>query len=352
MVSLNQIEEKWKFFIGLTISNFLYIVVLLILAGISIASLTGSGLFAKAQQAKQESENAQAEENATLAEYEQWIESYIGSGIQGSAESSTASTHTPIEITYSWDEIANMANAISNNSSIDEDTLEVKIKYNNVTKTLGVGDYKTLDGKKVRILGFNHDNLTNKGAYGGTNTKAGISFEYVDFVIVSDTDEEITTTQMNNSATNIGGWGECDLRKKLNETVYNSLSIKDKIKQVQKVYIPSYRDPSASTECSDNLWLLSGDEIWTNWSTLREWKDANAASEGKPYKYYKLKNLSYYTEDNYLKKPGVENSATWWIRTIDWFTSDTFHRVQESGREGLCYAHVLNGVAPGFCLQK
>ena len=54
------------------------IIILLILAGISIASLTQTGLFAKALQAKQETENAQAEENATLAEYEQWMENYIG----------------------------------------------------------------------------------------------------------------------------------------------------------------------------------------------------------------------------------------------------------------------------------
>ena len=42
------------------------IIILLILAGISIASLTQTGLFEKAKDAKQKSENAQAEENATL----------------------------------------------------------------------------------------------------------------------------------------------------------------------------------------------------------------------------------------------------------------------------------------------
>ncbi len=46
------------------------IIILLILAGISIASLTGSGLFDKAKDAKNASENAQNLENSILNDYE------------------------------------------------------------------------------------------------------------------------------------------------------------------------------------------------------------------------------------------------------------------------------------------
>lgn len=53
------------------------IIILLILAGISIASLTGSGLFDKAKKAKNESLNAQNVENAILNEYETTINEYI-----------------------------------------------------------------------------------------------------------------------------------------------------------------------------------------------------------------------------------------------------------------------------------
>ena len=42
------------------------IIILLILAGISIASLTQKGLLGKIQEAKQKTENAQAEENEIL----------------------------------------------------------------------------------------------------------------------------------------------------------------------------------------------------------------------------------------------------------------------------------------------
>lgn len=53
------------------------IIILLILAGISIASLSGSGLFDKARQAENASKNAAAVENNTLQEYEQWMNNYI-----------------------------------------------------------------------------------------------------------------------------------------------------------------------------------------------------------------------------------------------------------------------------------
>lgn len=53
------------------------IIILLILAGISIASLTGSGLFERAKEAKNKSQEAQNKENGILDEYEKNIEKYI-----------------------------------------------------------------------------------------------------------------------------------------------------------------------------------------------------------------------------------------------------------------------------------
>lgn len=54
------------------------IIILLILAGISIASLTQTGLFGKAKDAKQKSENAQVEENAILENYMAQIDEITG----------------------------------------------------------------------------------------------------------------------------------------------------------------------------------------------------------------------------------------------------------------------------------
>jgi len=53
------------------------IIVLLILAGISIASLTNSGLFDNARKAEAEYGNAQNKENKVLDDYQQWVENYL-----------------------------------------------------------------------------------------------------------------------------------------------------------------------------------------------------------------------------------------------------------------------------------
>ena len=53
------------------------IIILLILAGIAINSLTENGLFEKAKLAKERSENAQKIENETLGEYSNTINEYI-----------------------------------------------------------------------------------------------------------------------------------------------------------------------------------------------------------------------------------------------------------------------------------
>ena len=53
------------------------IVILLILAGISISALTNTGLFGKAKEAKEKSENAEKEQSQTLSEYEKELNKYV-----------------------------------------------------------------------------------------------------------------------------------------------------------------------------------------------------------------------------------------------------------------------------------
>ncbi len=54
------------------------IIILLILAGITIAQLTGSGLFDKAKQAKNASTNSEVYENQVLNDYENIIDNILG----------------------------------------------------------------------------------------------------------------------------------------------------------------------------------------------------------------------------------------------------------------------------------
>ena len=257
-----------------------------------------------------------------------------------------STTHTASSITYSWVDLSTIAQMISNNTNITSDTAEVTVTLNGTTKTLGVGDTTTVDGKTVRILGFNHDTLTTSTAYGSATAtgKAGISFEYVDFVT--------SNSQMNASGRNYNGWAAMPLRTTLNGTVYDSLSIKNYIKAVNKEYITTYNTGAKST-CSDKLWLLSCGEIWDNGYNGGNTRGYAMATEGSQYKYYKtnLGSTSYSKSTNVTKKPNTSSPYDWWLRSPSSTSSERFCNV---GSGGNCCIYSFTGydygVAPGFSI--
>ena len=246
------------------------------------------------------------------------------------------------EIEYSWDEIAEMAKAISNDISITDDSETATVNG----KTLSVGQKKTLDGKTVRILGFNHDTLSESSTAYGSKTvteKAGISFEYVDFLFAAD---------MNNGSKNDGGWEKTVLRGILNGTTYDSLSIKDIIKKVRKDYIPIY-NVATTQQTDDYLWLLSCGEIWDNGVEVGESRGLAKGTEGKQYKYYKinLKSKSYKSSNSVTEKPSDSNSNYWWLRSPHYAASTNFCIVKHTGEcSSYPAATYTENVAPGFSI--
>ena len=247
-------------------------------------------------------------------------------------------------IEYSWEEIAEIAKAISNETSITDDTETATVTVNGVQKTLNVGDKATLDGKKVRILGFNHDELVDPSAYGTITAtgKAGISFEYVDI---------LTSTQMNSSDTNSGGWNASTLRGTLNGTKYSSLITTYHIKKVKKDYIPTY-NVASTQQTEDYLWLLSCGEIWDNGYNGGTTRGYATTTEGKQYKYYKMKLGSTVcsNSNDITKKPSTSNSNWWWLRSPIYNGSNDFCNVYSSGYCYANYASNSGGVAPGFSI--
>ncbi len=252
-----------------------------------------------------------------------------------------ANTHEAKEIEYTWEELSQIAKAISNNYGTEEgkvsnDTVEVNVSINGKDGTLGIGDWTTVNGKQVRILGFNHDVLANSGAYTGTNTYAGISFEFTEF---------LTYSNMNSTNTNTGGWGACELRNTLNTTTYDSLENKEYIKEVNKQYVETYNDDTSVTTVNDKLWLLSCSEIWNNGDKVGYF-GYTVAREGEQYKYYKNIDAYYNTDGNKL----ADSLSCWWLRSTGYLENNRF-----------CYsvpwiacrnnvATQTYGVRPGFAI--
>ena len=261
-----------------------------------------------------------------------------------SKESNTEKVTTEMKdgIAYTWNEIAEMAKAISNDSSITDDTETVTVNG----KTLKVGQMKRLDGKKVRILGFNHDELAEPTTAYDTLTatgKAGISFEYVDF---------LTSAKVNSSNANSGGWNASALRGTLNGTTYSSLITTYHIKQVKKEYIKTYNSESSKTTSNDYLWLLSCGEIWDNGYNGGSTRGYAITTEGKQYKYYKMNlgSTKFNSSNDITKKPSASNSIVWWLRSPYYYYSTDFCYVRSDGSCAGSNASSSYGVAPGFSI--
>ncbi|MCI8617300.1 MAG: hypothetical protein HFJ60_03510 [Clostridia bacterium] len=266
--------------------------------------------------------------------------------------SSNNSTHIEVDITSSvgWDNLKKIAKIISDNEDIiTENTSEVSIKIEETTYKIGVGDTITMfynnNKYKTRILGFNHDKLVNKSIYGGDNTYAGISFDFV---------TPLSRSYMHSSASNDLGWGSCMVRGDLNNNTYNTIISDYGIKKVKKPYIKTYNDKNSVEYSSDFLWLLSCSEIYSS--------SPGITNDGKQYKFFKLKvgNDSYNTINSWTKKPnagqtGAETNRQWWLRTPHAVWSNSYWRVQYEGNlQGNVNNMIANyynlQIAPGFSI--
>ena len=293
---------------------------------------------------------------------------------KNSKESNIEKVTTNIQngIVYSWDEIAEIAKAISNDSSITDDSETATVIVDGKQKTLSIGEKKSLDGKVVKIIGFNHDVLSEPDTAYVTSSvtgKAGISFEYI---------SPIENNEMNHATG--GSWVDSTARSRLNgNSIYGKLSIKDKIKKVKKESSDSYSGNSNPTKCEtsdDYLWLLSCGEIWDNGYNGGSTRGYTKLTDGKQYKYYKTKlgSKAFNESGNYDEKyydtwlrsvyykymgyekynQGTSTNASW--RYVYYFGFCTFNNVR-----GVCGSSrtltSLNGngnvhkdIVPGFCI--
>ena len=88
-------REKGITLIALVIT----IIVLLILAGVTIASLTGdNGILSRAQDAKDKTESAGAEENETLGSYENLIDKYAGNNENAGGDGDGGDPEEPLDV--------------------------------------------------------------------------------------------------------------------------------------------------------------------------------------------------------------------------------------------------------------
>ena len=276
----------------------------------------------------------------------------------GTKTTATITVTAPAFANYTWQEINALAKEIAKDSTITKDTGTVTKTINGKSYTATVGAKKTItiDEKDytVRILGFNHDTLSDgQTAYGDASiTKAGISFEF---------ETILPAAKMNSSSTNSGGWESSLMRTNLNSTkaVEGVINLSDLeketaigsniIKSVTKSYIKTYNNAGSVTTCNDKLWLLACSEIWNNGNGTYGYA---VASEGNQYKYYADINATYNSSNSKLckKYQGSTSASYWWLRSPYYNNSNIFCGVDSSG---FCYtpdADTAFGVSPDFAI--
>lgn len=181
----------------------------------------------------------------------------------------------------------------------------------------------------VKIMGFNYDDLASGG-------KAPITFGMVDSFA--------TTQRMNASDSSVGGWGGCEMRNTLINTVLPALQAViggSVIKPVSKRTSAGSRSTTINTT-TDSVWLFSEYEVFgtTTYSVAGE----------KPTD----KSICYpaFTDSaSRIKKVGAAASR-WWERSPDASDSTNFCLVGSGGTAYNQYtvASSTRGVAVGFCI--
>ena len=235
----------------------------------------------------------------------------------------------------SADEISLFSAAISNNSYITNDTSVVYLDNGDIHRKVSVGDQVTLSlngtDYAFDVIGFNHDTLTDTGAYGEETAtgKAGITFQMHDLFG--------TTYPMNSTSINTGGWKSSAMRTSTMATMKSYLpdDWEAIIKPVNKASSTGGNSTNGTETVSDSCFLLAEIEIFGS-------IDQSVSGEGTQYAYYKAGNSKV------KNKSGSAN--IWWERSHRSDHKGQFCNVSSIGKVSANYANKSEGVAFGFCV--
>lgn len=230
--------------------------------------------------------------------------------------------------------------AISNNTSITNETTVIYIDYEGSHYRISVGSiFSGVYGHELsfmmEVIGFNHDVLSNPNAYGKvTKTgRAGITF---------CTRNIANTLGMNSSNTNVGGWKESNIRSSSLPELKNVMvppdfryDVASAIKPVNKLSGLGGGSSSGVETTSDDLFLLSEVEVFGSTTY-------SVPGEGTQYAYYKAGNSKV--------REMQGSAAPWWLRSPYPGNSDFFCRVYSNGNANFTNASNSCGVAFAFCI--
>ena len=205
-----------------------------------------------------------------------------------------------------------------------------------------VGDEKEVDlgttyGKHmVRIANMSKPSECNQNGF--SQSACGFVVEFADV---------ITTHNMNDTATNKGGWPNSQMKTFIDNDIYNSLpeELRNVIIDTKTVSGHGSEDTKPFESPEDKLYLLAPKEIYSNWSNQSD----SAADLTRQLDYYKIKGVTTNREDwNGAIKKDSTGTADWWLRSARSSSITGFYGVISNGDWSNINAIGTNGVSPAF----
>lgn len=137
------------------------IIILLILAGITIAQLTGNGLFENAKLAKEKAESAQENEDGTLTDYSNKIGEYVNGDRSFHNDSTLIGDFIPITTSFTGDTISIECNIINKEAAkgyiyiINDKVLKVSEE-----EKVEIAELEPLTTYKIKVIAIDQNAKT------------------------------------------------------------------------------------------------------------------------------------------------------------------------------------------------
>ena len=211
------------------------------------------------------------------------------------------------------------------------------------------GDYNVGDTKEVN-LGTTYGTHTLRIANTTTPSECSTSgFSQTACGFVLEFADIITTYEMNDTDTNIGGWPASSMYDFVNYDIYNSLPSDLKSTIIDTTVVSSHGSTNGENFTSiDKLYLLSLKEVYSDWSTNSYSSYDSAKDLTRTLDYYINKNVTSSDNSETIKKYKTTDSW-WWLREAHSNYDHSFFIVPTDDYSYLStYANTSGGVSPAF----
>ena len=160
----------------------------------------------------------------------------------------------------------------------------------------------------------------------------------------------ITTHNMNDTVTNVGGWPATSMRTFVNNDIYNVIPSEIKNAIIDTTVVSGHGSTSGETNftSTDKLYLLSTAEVWAQGSSNTISGDT-AKDLTRQLDYYKNLGTSTSNYSGAIKKNGT-SAAWWWLRAATSSNVSRFFYVGTDGNWDNDNGRTTIGVAPAFRL--